>query len=499
MTTRPLPWTRRLLRPAPLLALGWLLTACLVNLPAPEGPVHSWWEGHGAVIPHDSFPMECDACHLPGTWHELREDFTFDHEAETGVALEGAHDRARCLRCHNDRGPVASFAARGCRGCHEDRHQGRLGSDCAACHEQEDWSVREAIARHDQTRFPLVGAHASAGCFACHPGAEVGRYDRAPVECIACHQQDLAQATSPDHRTQGWTQGCQECHSPVAWSGAWFEHAQFPLAGAHASASCGSCHQNEVYAGTPRDCASCHLDDFNGTTDPSHTLAGFGTTCEACHSPQGWSPSSWSHPWPLTGAHGSASCTSCHDPASFQVAGTSCVDCHLSDYLGTQFPDHEQFSFSTACDSCHSTSSWQGALFDHRSWPLTGEHAGATCTACHDPATPAVPGSDCVDCHLGDYLATQDPDHQQAGFPTTCQSCHGTSSWDGASFSHRFPRNHGNASSCTSCHGSPVTPNNWSCTQCHSQGEMNDEHDRVGGYTYSSPACLNCHPNGEDD
>ena len=38
---------------APLLALGWLLTACLVNLPAPEGPVHSWWEGHGAVIPHD--------------------------------------------------------------------------------------------------------------------------------------------------------------------------------------------------------------------------------------------------------------------------------------------------------------------------------------------------------------------------------------------------------------------------------------------------------------
>ena len=32
------------------------------------------------------------------------------------VALRGAHAQAGCLLCHNDRGPVQQFAARGCGG-----------------------------------------------------------------------------------------------------------------------------------------------------------------------------------------------------------------------------------------------------------------------------------------------------------------------------------------------------------------------------------------------
>lgn len=419
----------RWLRPAPLFLLGWLLSACLVNLPEGKGPAHSWWQGHGPVIPHETFPLACDECHLPGSWNELREDFSFDHAKETGIPLEGAHDRAQCLRCHNDRGPVNEFAARGCRGCHEDRHQGRLGSDCSACHGQVDWSVREAIAQHDQTRFPLVGAHAAAGCFACHPGAEVGQYDRAPIECFACHAQDYAGAMSPDHRAQGWSRDCQDCHSPVGWRGAWFAHNQFPLVGAHGTASCADCHAGEVYAGTPQECVACHLDAYTGTTSPNHSQVGFSQDCQSCHSPFGWEGTTWSHPWPLTGAHAGADCLACHSPGDFSVLGPDCVDCHLADYNGTTSPNHSRIGFS------------------------------------------------------------QD-----------CQRCHSPFGWESGNFSHRFPRDHGKASGCSSCHGTPTTASNWSCITCHSNpGNLANEHDDVRGYDYLDNACLTCHPNGQED
>ena len=81
-------------------------------------------------------PADCSLCHVGDDWNEIRSDFRYDHQAQTGVALVGAHAKAECLRCHNDRGPTAAFAVRGCRGCHQDVHLGELGSDCAVCHDE---------------------------------------------------------------------------------------------------------------------------------------------------------------------------------------------------------------------------------------------------------------------------------------------------------------------------------------------------------------------------
>ena len=61
---------------------------------------HGWMGARGIVVPHDSFPADCTLCHTGDDWNTLRADFAFDHLAETGVALEGAHARAECLRCH---------------------------------------------------------------------------------------------------------------------------------------------------------------------------------------------------------------------------------------------------------------------------------------------------------------------------------------------------------------------------------------------------------------
>jgi hypothetical protein len=59
------------------------------------------------------------------------------------------------------------------------------------CHTTETYAVEEFD--HDQTRFPLVGAHSQVPCVACHveePGPEgvmMTRYRPLPTDCTDCH------------------------------------------------------------------------------------------------------------------------------------------------------------------------------------------------------------------------------------------------------------------------------------------------------------------------
>lgn len=179
---------------------------------------HLWWSGLGPVLPHDTFPGDCAQCHVGKDWQTLVNDFKFDHEAQTGVPLNGAHARAQCLLCHNDRGPAAVFQARGCAGCHEDIHQGQLGPNCTRCHQENTWQPQNQISLHARTRFPLVGVHASTACHRCHPGIETGKILPADPECLTCHQKDLARANNPNHIGLGWVDRCNRCHLPRTWN-----------------------------------------------------------------------------------------------------------------------------------------------------------------------------------------------------------------------------------------------------------------------------------------
>jgi hypothetical protein len=198
-------------------AAAYLAVACIASVQS-DSSQHLWWEGLGPVLPHDSFPSDCSLCHEGEGWQGLRADFEFDHEAETGVALDGAHEQAMCLRCHNDRGPVETFSAQGCAGCHEDIHLGTLSGSCTDCHQQDTWRPVGQVQLHNHTRFPLVGVHASTSCRRCHPGAEVGIFQPADVQCITCHQSDLARAINPNHVGLGWVDRCDRCHQPTTWN-----------------------------------------------------------------------------------------------------------------------------------------------------------------------------------------------------------------------------------------------------------------------------------------
>ncbi len=193
-----------------------LVVACVGPRPS-TGETHRWWKGLGPVLPHETFPGDCKTCHVGTDWSQLAASFRFDHKAQTGVPLEGAHQQAQCLRCHNDRGPVAAFQRRGCVGCHQDVHQGTLGSDCKACHDQLTWLAHGQVERHERTRFPLSGAHAGVACARCHAGGLVGRFVPSDSRCETCHQDELQATSNPPHIPLGWSRRCDKCHLPTRW------------------------------------------------------------------------------------------------------------------------------------------------------------------------------------------------------------------------------------------------------------------------------------------
>ena len=313
--------------------LAGALLAC-VSKPAEiaSRPVQGWWHENGMVVPHDTFPADCSLCHTSASWHELAPTFVFDHGRETGVPLEGAHARAECLRCHNDRGPVAVFAQQGCAGCHEDVHRGELGRDCAACHDQRDWRPDEVIALHARTRLPLVGAHATTACWRCHAGAQIGNFRNVDPECVTCHLTDYRATSDPDHEAQGLSTSCQDCHGFLAWSGGLFSHA-----------------------GIQSGCVACHLADYQATSDPDHEAMGFPTDCQTCHAPTEWSQAHFEHDFPITGGPHAVDCARCHvvpsNPTVF-----SCVVCHAHEQSEMQDEHDDVSGFvweSNACYACH--------------------------------------------------------------------------------------------------------------------------------------------------
>ncbi len=177
-----------------------LTTGVLAVLGCRLGTPRNSRDGQWGPVPaHKTFPGDCGICHVGEGRGLVRRDFSFDHEQETGYRLEAAHAHAPCLRCHNDRGPVTAYAARGCGGCHGDPHASALGSDCAICHGQASWKPATSAAGRVQTRFHQVPAHAVPPCATCHVEAGVGRPQVSPTQCAPCHQDRTAQS-SPEAR-----------------------------------------------------------------------------------------------------------------------------------------------------------------------------------------------------------------------------------------------------------------------------------------------------------
>jgi hypothetical protein len=266
---------------------------------------------------------------------------------------------------------------------------------------------------------------------------------------------------------------------------------------------------NGQYGGTSASCESCHLSRYNNTTNPNHAAAGFPRDCSVCHTTSGWSGASFNHSqsqFPLTGSHTSANCSSCHSSGSYSGLDTRCVACHQSRYNSTTDPSHQSAGFPTDCQVCHTTGGWTPASFNHPSgFSLTGAHTSAACTKCHVNGRYEGTPSDCYSCHQSEYRNVTSPNHAAAGFPQSCSSCHSTSTWSGATFTHRFPIydgvHRGKWSSCTDCHTNSSNYGAFSCFGCHNheKTKMDEKHRDNRNYVYNSANCYSCHPQGKGD
>ncbi len=399
-------------------------------------------------------PRGCVVCHTAED-----QSFAFEEPAITpalhlasGFPLEAPHDDADCTQCH---GPTdspyewryLSRAANACAECHNDPHEGQFDTGpfaqegCIACHQKtafEPHAFTQDL--HRLTQLPLEGAHQALECQACHPDPERGaarQFHGTPASCQACHED----VHGGDFDARGM-QDCSDCHDSESFGGAHaraFDHGQwtgFALRGAHAQSDCEACHgtQEEAHAGRTlgrvsahfgaiQGCVTCHKDPHLGAFDGGHLPQQVEqhTGCARCHSElsfrqatQDFEHGLWTG-FPLSGAHGEASCATCHKrqprPDQHgrtwgQAKGANCSDCH-SDPHGGQF----ETQGVTDCATCHKASdSFTDLSFDHdlhSRFPLDETHRAVDCAQCHkvpkdspDGIVKYKPlGTRCIDCH----------------------------------------------------------------------------------------------------
>jgi hypothetical protein len=395
-----------------------------------EGPPFACADCHGEVLDYFG-PTGCADCHwgLDAAYMQAHESTfgsdcltchdgvdtygaAFDH-TQTAYPLAGRHAPLDCADCHRGARSVADLKGtpQDCAACHQadDAHDGQFGQDCAACHTPEDW--QQATFDHAQTAFPLLGRHVEVACQNCHLD---NVYLGTPQDCFACHQADDA------HDGQ-FGQDCADCHTPEDWQQATFDHAQtaFPLTGAHVETVCVQCHVDNIYGGTPQDCAACHQ------ADDAHD-GQFGQDCAACHTPDGWEQATFDHAqtaFPLSGAHVETACVQCHVDNVYRGTPRDCAACHDD-------PIFHRGLLGSECASCHNTTAWSPARYDRaHTFPINhGERGASSCQTCHPNTLPAY---NCYGCHEHDPAGVERK-HREEGISDfqDCVGCHPTGQED---------------------------------------------------------------------
>src|SRR2546421_6210921 len=370
------------------------------------------------------------------------------------------------------------------------------------------------------------------------------------VQFTQCHAKpvftdvgNLCQDCHADIHQRKMGTDCAQCHSVQGWNIAVQKvkdhQNRFPLLGAHAAVQCEDCHKSAAvgqFQGLSTACVSCHLKDYQKTTNPNHASEQFATTCESCHSFDSWLGANFNHGappinFPLTNGHANVPCASCHVNGNYslQIAPTDCGNsqCHLTTWRQTNNPVHSTAgpAFAVAnCASCHTTKGWDSASFDHSvtGFTLTGAHASPTptpCASCHVSNSYTLNSTDCMGCHLAAWQSTPTfggnvPDHIKAGFPSTasaCATCHPITKWADGKFDHNafgFPltnshalvANGGKVASCASCHIGNNYSLNIAATDCGNAGchlttwqtTNNPVHPKAGA-PFAAANCSTCH------
>ena len=328
----------------------------------------------------------CAGCHSEAGWKIIKtnKDQDVSFHDKTKFPLKGGHIGVACRSCH---GPFPGQPARfkglsfgACSDCHEDAHLGQLRpkpsakvAACEGCHTVNAFiPARYELEQHQETRFPLEGAHGAVACRGCHPvdPAMAARIPPAMRAKLAARKRPLRVSLAVLHPRK-----------------------------------------------SPRMCNGCHEDAHHGQFADGKLgaeLTPGADVCSECHKTTSFTDLVFDHSlnsrFALTGKHAETACAGCHRPqrigagppvARYKPLQVACGGCH-TDYHQGQFltaratpradasgaRDKKREAAARGCDFCHKTTVFKDTLFEHNNpdfatYPLEGQHARIACARCH--------------------------------------------------------------------------------------------------------------------
>ena len=470
-------------------------------------------KGKASFATHPNTTTSCEACHVGYvSWVTIK----FDHSQGIGTCVschDGAHAPAigksgahlasttACANCHNTTNPkfVPAIAVDHtqvigtCVSCHngsikttvmtitgKDAKHLNTTSLCESCHVSAaftgvlatDWKVTP------NTKFDH--SQAIGTCFSCHDATHTvssgpvlgkdAKHLATTTSCANCHNTTnklFVPAIAVDHtQTLG---ACFTCHNGTA------KTSVMTITGKDAphfntSTLCESCHVSAVYSGSL-------VNDWKVTPNTKFDHSQAIGTCVTCH--DGTHKVSSGNVLAKDAKHlnTTTACANCHNTtnAGFipgiqprqtdhsQVIG-ACFTCHSGTIsisngfvIGKlQDPHGTHIVSVNTCDTCHTTASFIGAVFDH-----TGVAAGT-----------------CFTCHNGNPYTGKPLTHMTSN--NTCDACHTTAVWKPvplAQFQHTAT-----LGTCASCHKGAVTVTTAGVVMAESAAHI-----------ATTTACSNCH------
>ncbi len=368
----------------------------------------------------------CTQCHTEESFTLFKGRGKFNHNT-TNFTLKGKHQQIDCFSCHKKTtNPKLVFQDRNtveetnCIACHTDTHEGKLGNDCATCHNENSFVSSKTMNAfdHNLSDFALVGKHTEVDCKKCH---KVGKFTDTLEfsSCTSCHTdyhegEFIKNNNTPD---------CNTCHSlESGFDTSLFgleqhELTQFPLEGAHSATPCFACHVSDTdekwrFKDKGNSCVECHEDIHENFITSTYYPE---NNCSTCHVNETWNSVTFNHKntnWALEGKHLEIACKECHITSTdensfiqkFKGLDSNCTNCHENNH-GKQF----EINGVTDCIRCHIYESWVPEKFDHNTtaFPLEGKHAEIECSQCHIAAVETentsfnykIKKHQCIDCH----------------------------------------------------------------------------------------------------
>ncbi len=291
----------------------------------------------------NKFGQNCLQCHSEESFRIIKGIKNFDH-SKTKYKLEEKHLNIDCKLCHKQK-ITTPLIYKKCIDCHNDFHKNQfakdgISPDCSKCHSISGFiNTLYTIEQHNNSEFPLQGAHIALPCFECHKKSDKWAFKDIGKKCISCHKNIHEDLINKKYYPED---NCLSCHSQTKWSEIEFDHSKtnFNLLGAHKTQTCRKCHFKENIERSFQqkfsmsvNCITCHKDIHLKQFDKNEV-----TDCEKCHGFDNWNPLKFNHDntsFKLDGKHKNVQCKNCHKTS--EINNNKCI----------------KYKISIKCESCH--------------------------------------------------------------------------------------------------------------------------------------------------